>query len=228
MKNRPENDSSRPIVDSHGTLRPGSDRNRRLAEQLERKNTADVRRKPLSHRIGDIGQGGARTLAAALQGTRTGYNQGGRVGKRLGPLAGRLQAPARNLNRQSQASSNEANRALKKAQNMLKQTERELAQLKRQKATKIQQNKVRNNNSKPTRGGRGGRGGGRGAGRGGGRGGAARGQKPKSADALDAELDGYMLGTKGGLDQELDAYMSSTKNGLDKQMEEYMAAKNSA
>ena len=127
---------------------------------------------------------------------------------------------------------------------MLKQTERELAQLKRQKATKIQQNKVRNNNSKPTRGGRGGRGGGRGAGRGGGRGGAARGQKPKSADALDAELDGYMLGTKGGLDQELDAYMSSTKvqkstkkktnfqkniqNGLDKQMEEYMAAKNSA
>ena len=94
---------------------------------------------------------------------------------------------------------------------MLKQTERELAQLKRQKATKIQQNKVRNNNSKPTRGGRGGRGGGRGAGRGGGRGGAARGQKPKSADALDAELDGYMLGTKGGLDQELDAYMSSTK-----------------
>ena len=68
---------------------------------------SDVRRKPLSHRIGDIGQGGARTLAAALQGTRTGYNQGGRVGKRLGPLAGRLQAPARNLNRQSQASSNE-------------------------------------------------------------------------------------------------------------------------
>ena len=132
---------------------------------------------------------------------------------------------------------------------MLKQTERELAQLKRQKATKIQQNKVRNNNSKPTRGGRGGRGGGRGAGRGAGRGGASRGQKPKSADALDAELDGYMLGTKGGLDQELDAYMSSTKvlfsslnrgylehcgnslyfqNGLDKQMEEYMAAKNSA
>ena len=103
-------------------MRPGSDRNRRLAEQLERKNTtgefsflilrflpvdSDVRRKPLSHRIGDIGQGGARTLAAALQGTRSGYNQGGRVGKRLGPLAGRLQAPARNLNRQSQASSNE-------------------------------------------------------------------------------------------------------------------------
>jgi len=227
MKNRPD-DSSRPTVDSHGSLRPGSDRNRRLAEQLERKNNADVRRKPLSHRIGDIGQGGARTLAAALQGTR-GYNQGnlqGRVGKRS-PLAGRLAQPNRQLNRQSLQSSTEANRALKKAQNMLKQTERELAQLKRQKATKIQQTKIRNNNSSRGggRGGRGGRGGGRGAGRGG-QGG--RGQKPKSAGALDAELDGYMMGTKGGLDNELDAYMSSTKNGLDKQMDEYMAAKNSA
>ena len=52
---------------------------------------------------------------------------------------------------------------------MLKQTERELAQLKRQKATKIQQTKIRNNNSSRGggRGGRGGRGGGRGAGRGG-------------------------------------------------------------
>ena len=38
-----------------------------------------------------------------------------------------------------------------------------------------------------------------------------KGQKPKSAGALDAELDGYMMGTKGGLDNELDAYMSSTK-----------------
>lgn len=231
MKNRPENESSRPIVDSHGSLKAGSDRNRRLAEQLERKNSTDVRRKPLSHRIGDIGQGGARTLAAALQGTR-GYNQGnlqGRVGKRS-PLAGRLAQPNRQINRQSQQSSTEANRALKKAQNMLKQTERELAQLKRQKATKIQQTKITRTNKSTRgggggRGGRGGRGGGRGAGRGGAQGG--RGQKPKSAGALDAELDAFMLGTKGGLDNELDAYMSSTKNGLDKQMDDYMAAKNS-
>jgi len=51
------------------------------------------------------------------------------------------------------------------------------------------------------RGGRGGRGGGAGAGRG----------KPKSQDALDAELDGYMLGTKAGLDKQMEDYMSSTK-----------------
>merc|ERR1712088_97990 len=99
---------------------------------------------------------------------------------------------------------------------MLKETERELAMLKRQKATKITQNKfVRN-------------GGARGRVRGGSRGGGAqgnRGGKPKSADALDAELDRFMLGTKGGLDKEMDDYMSSTKNGLDKQMEDYMAAK---
>ena len=88
-------------------MRPGSDRNRRLAEQLERKNTGgDVRRKPLSHRIGDIGQGGARTLAAALQGTRPSYNKGnlaGRVGKRGSPLAGRL-APANRQGQQMTAS----------------------------------------------------------------------------------------------------------------------------
>lgn len=234
MKNRPD-DSARPTVDTHGSLRPGSDRNRKLAEQLERKNGPEIRRKPLSHRIGDIGQGGARTLAAALQSTRgssAGYNTGGRVGKRLGPLAGRIQQPRTN-HFQSQQSSNEANRALKKAQNMLRETERELAMLKRQKATKITQNKlVRNGGARGgQRGGGGGARGagrGRGRGRGGSRGGGAQGNKggkPKSAEALDAELDRFMLGTKGGLDKEMDEYMSSTKNGLDKQMEDYMAAK---
>ena len=114
-----------------------------------------------------------------------------------------------------------ANTALKKAQSMLRETERELALLKRNKATKISQAKMVRNNTRggSARGGRGGaRGGGRGgrgAGRGGrgGRGaGAGRGGgKPKSQDALDAELDGYMLGTKAGLDKQMEDYMSSTK-----------------
>merc|ERR1711990_933330 len=144
----------------------------------------------------------------------------GRVGKRPGALrssggmAGRLG--------QSTRSSAQANTALKKAQSMLRETERELALLKRNKATKISQAKVVRNN---TRGGAArGRGGARGGGGRGGGAGAGRG-KPKSQDALDAELDGYMLGTKAGLDKQMEDYMSSTKNGLDKQMEDYMAQK---
>ena len=143
-----------------------------------------------------------------------------------------------------------ANTALKKAQSMLRETERELALLKRNKATKISQAKVVRNNTRGGAargrggarggGGRGGRGAGRG-GRGGRGGGAGAGRgKPKSQDALDAELDGYMLGTKAGLDKQMEDYMSSTKvdpynfyliltfifkNGLDKQMEDYMAQK---
>ena len=35
--------------------------------------------------------------------------------------------------------------------------------------------------------------------------------KPKSADALDAELDAFMMGTKAGLDKQMDDYMSGTK-----------------
>ena len=114
-----------------------------------------------------------------------------------------------------------ANTALKKAQSMLRETERELALLKRNKATKISQAKVVRNNTRGGTargrggarggGGRGGRGAGRG-GRGGRGGGAGAGRgKPKSQDALDAELDGYMLGTKAGLDKQMEDYMSSTK-----------------
>lgn len=114
-----------------------------------------------------------------------------------------------------------ANTALKKAQSMLRETERELALLKRNKATKISQAKVVRNNTRGGAargrggarggGGRGGRGAGRG-GRGGRGGGAGAGRgKPKSQDALDAELDGYMLGTKAGLDKQMEDYMSSTK-----------------
>jgi len=217
------------MVDTSGSLRPGSERNRKFAEELERK--AGISRKPVSHRIGDVGQGGARSFAAALPGRSP--TLAGRVGKRPGALrssggmAGRLG--------QSTRSSAQANTALKKAQSMLRETERELALLKRNKATKISQAKMVRNNTRggSARGGRGGaRGGGRGgrgAGRGGrgGRGaGAGRGGgKPKSQDALDAELDGYMLGTKAGLDKQMEDYMSSTKNGLDKQMEDYMAQK---
>jgi len=217
------------MVDTSGSLRPGSERNRKFAEELERR--AGISRKPVSHRIGDVGQGGARSFAAALPGRSP--TLAGRVGKRPGALrssggmAGRLG--------QSTRSSAQANTALKKAQSMLRETERELALLKRNKATKISQAKMVRNNTRggSARGGRGGaRGGGRGgrgAGRGGrgGRGaGAGRGGgKPKSQDALDAELDGYMLGTKAGLDKQMEDYMSSTKNGLDKQMEDYMAQK---
>lgn len=120
-----------------------------------------------------------------------------------------------------------ANTALKKAQSMLRETERELALIKRNKATKISQVKMVRNNTRGGAargrggarggGGRGGRGAGRGAGRGGrggrgGGGGAGAGRgKPKSQDALDAELDGYMLGTKAGLDKQMEDYMSSTK-----------------
>ena len=104
---------------------------------------------------------------------------------------------------------------------MLRETERELALLKRNKATKISQAKVVRNNTRGGAargrggarggGGRGGRGAGRG-GRGGRGGGAGAGRgKPKSQDALDAELDGYMLGTKAGLDKQMEDYMSSTK-----------------
>ena len=108
-----------------------------------------------------------------------------------------------------------ANKALKQAQSMLRETERELALLKRQKASNIQNTKLVKRGSGAGRGsgarGRGSARGGRG-GRGGGRGGGARGGgKPKSADALDAEMDAYMSGTKGGLDAQMDEYMSQTK-----------------
>jgi len=219
------------MVDNSGSLLPGSERNRKFAEELERK--AGLGRKPVSHRIGDVGQGGARSFAAALPGRSP--TLAGRVGKRPGALrssggmAGRLG--------QSTRSSAQANTALKKAQSMLRETERELALIKRNKATKISQVKMVRNNTRGGAargrggarggGGRGGRGAGRGGrgGRGGGGGAGAGRGKPKSQDALDAELDGYMLGTKAGLDKQMEDYMSSTKNGLDKQMEDYMAQK---
>lgn len=229
MKNRPDDErASRSAVDQSGGIRPGSERNRRFAEELERKSavTTQVRRKPLANRIGDVGQGGARGFAHALKRTPTKVGIAGRVGKR----------PTGN--------SIVANKALKRAQDMLRDTERELANLKRQNASTVRF-------APSTRGRgtfRGGRGGGRGAGRGGGgfsrggsvsrgRGGGARGgargargggrggSVKVSQSTLDKQLDSYMMKTKGGLDAQMDEYMSKTKTGLDKQMDEYMAAK---
>ena len=95
------------MVDTSGSLRPGSERNRKFAEELERKAgicmytilrvlkiEKYLARKPVSHRIGDVGQGGARSFAAALPGRSP--TLAGRVGKRPGALrssggmAGRL------------------------------------------------------------------------------------------------------------------------------------------
>lgn len=233
MKNRPDDAASRSMVDSSGGIRPGSDKNRKFAEELERRSATD-RRRPVSHRIGDVGQGGARSFKAALP-VKSPIS--GRVGKRLGGGTGM----AGRLGRANTASNPAANRALKQAQSMLRETEKELALLKKQKSNRIQTNKLVKGGSGAGRGGGGGgrggasgrgRGGSRGGGRGGrgGRGGGGRGGGKsggaKSADALDAEMDAYMSGTKGGLDAQMDEYMSQTKGGLDKQMEDYMAQKN--
>lgn len=104
---------------------------------------------------------------------------------------------------------------------MLRDTERELAILKRNKANSVRVNvkPVGARRGGATRGGgagrgatRGrGRGGNRGGNRGGGRGGARTGNKDVSQDTLDAQLDSYMLKTKGGLDAQMDEYMSKTK-----------------
>jgi len=219
MKNRPD-ESSRTMVDKSGRIRPGSEKNRRFAEELEKRSgdrrsgvAQEVRRKPLSTRLGDIGQGGARGFKQAIKRTPTKGGLAGRVGKR-------------------NENTNMANKALKRAQDMLRNTERELAILKRNKAAQTRVNLQKN---QPKRGGgatrgapRGrGRGGSRGGGRGGrgGRGGGRGGDRNVSEDTLDKQLDSYMLKTKGGLDAQMDEYMSKTKGGLDKQMEEYMAQK---
>jgi len=219
MKNRPD-DSARTLVGETGTLRPGSERNRRFAEELERKSAQQVRRRPLSTRLGDVGQGGARNFAQAIKRSPVKQSLAGRVGKR------------------ASQSSVAANKALSRARDMLRDTERELAQLRNNRAKTVRSdfNKSarggkRGGSAGARGGGRGGstRGGGRGASRGGrgGRGGnrgGARGKAP-TADDLDAQLDGYMMKTKGGLDSQLDEYMAQSKNGLDKQMDEYMAQK---
>lgn len=224
MKHRPD-ESSRSLVDkSGGGIRPGSERNRKFAEDLERRTgvAQQVRRKPLSTRLGSgaSAQGGARGFLNAIKRTPTKSSaMAGRVGKRLGERGGRVADNSSRI---------QANQALRKAELMLRNTERELAQIKRKKTTST---RVGN---KPVRGGgqsgRGGRGGqtGRGGrgGRGGGRGGAS-GRKTSdvkvSQDDLDKQLDSYMLKTKGGLDAQMDDYMSKTKGGLDKQMDDYMA-----
>ena len=126
MKNRPD-DSSRvrdhspfsfyfnfflgqSLVDKSGAVRPGSEKNRRFAEELERRSSVgkwlkrsfalyfanifyygrfftifkgqEIRRKPLSARIGDVGQGGARGFKQAIKRTPTKGGLAGRVGKR--------------------------------------------------------------------------------------------------------------------------------------------------
>ncbi|CAG5105706.1 Oidioi.mRNA.OKI2018_I69.chr1.g2380.t1.cds [Oikopleura dioica] len=211
MRSRPTEEPTRQLSGGRtgAGIAPGSERNRRFAEELERRSAPA--RRPVVNRIGDVGQGGARGFSASLR--QSGINKrsamAGRVGKRNSSGgAGNLSA------RQS------ANRALAKATSMLRDTERELSQLKHTQAARGRGGK----RGGATRGGatRGGRGGARGGGRGG-----KTTRKPVSAEDLDAEMDSYMLKTKGGLDSQLDEYMSKTKKGLDAQMDEYMNQKSS-
>merc|ERR1712228_453507 len=76
--------SSSKLVDKSGSVRPGSEKNRRFAEELERRSGVgqEIRRKPLSARIGDVGQGGARGFKQAIKRTPTKGGLAGRVGKR--------------------------------------------------------------------------------------------------------------------------------------------------
>jgi len=178
MKNRPD-ESARTLVDESGVIRQGSAKNRRYAEDLERKN-AQIGRKPLSARLGVAGQ---RDRMSGSRDTGAGRSSVlGRIGKK----------PAQ--------SNFQANRALKRAQDMLRETERELNNLKRGNGPKKgkwpKSGKSAGKEKKPalsqdtldkqmdeymmkTKGG------------------------------LDAQMDEYMSKTKSGLDKQMDDYMAT-------------------
>merc|ERR1712037_87576 len=206
MGSRRTEEPTRQPFGGRSGISAGSEKNRRFAEELERRSQPS--RRPVANRIGDVGQGGARGFSASLR--QSGIRKqnpaiAGRVGKR-NPSGGAGNISARQS----------ANRALAKATSMLRDTERELSQLK---------SVARGNQSRggkrggPTRGGAT-------RGRGGGRGGKTS-RKPATVEDLDSEMDAYMLKTKGGLDAQMDEYLSKTKKGLDAQMDEYMNQKSS-
>ncbi|CBY21298.1 unnamed protein product [Oikopleura dioica] len=216
---RTEEPTRQPFGAGRSGIQAGSEKNRRFAEELERRSQPS--RRPVANRIGDVGQGGARGFSASLRQSgirKQTANMAGRVGKRNSSGgAGNVSA------RQS------ANRALAKATSMLRDTERELSQLKSVARGSNQSRGGKRGGA--TRGGGASRGGagatrGRGGARGGGRGGKTS-RKPATVEDLDSEMDAYMLKTKGGLDAQMDDYMSKTKKGLDAQMDDYMNQKSS-